>query len=153
MEIKVCRDAAVLARLNEAVHSLHAKAYPDIFKPFNYLDSLDFFQKLLEREDQYFYAVYQGTEAIGYIWFQIISLMETPFRYGMKSLYIHQLSIEAAYRQQGHGHALMAFAETFAQQQGCQTVELDYWDKNLSAAFFYEKEGYENLRQYGRKKL
>ncbi|NAM82239.1 GNAT family N-acetyltransferase, partial [Staphylococcus epidermidis] len=38
MEIKVCRDAAVLARLNEAVHSIHAKAYPDIFKPFNYLD-------------------------------------------------------------------------------------------------------------------
>ena len=65
--------------------------------------------------------------------------METPFRYGMKSLYIHQLSIEAAYRQQGHGHALMTFVETFAQQQGCQTVELDYWDKNLSAAFFYEK--------------
>lgn len=153
MKISTCEDAALLARLNKNVHTLHHQAYPDIFKPYHYLDTLDLFQKLIERPEHYLLVATEEEEAVGYVWCQVLSLYETPFRYAQKTLYVHQIGIEPEYQNNGYGHALMDYIENIAVQEACDTVELDYWVQNDHAALFYEKEGYETLRHCCRKKL
>ncbi|UXR37699.1 GNAT family N-acetyltransferase [Staphylococcus simulans] len=154
MEIKICEDAALLARLNQTVHDMHHQAYPDIFKPYHYLDTLDLFQKLMHQPEHYLLVIETDTGiAAGYLWAQLVMLYETPFRYGQKTLYIHQISIEPEFQHKGYGHALMQYIEEVAEKERCDTVELDYWGKNNAAVDFYEKEGYEFLQKHCRKNI
>lgn len=154
MKIKKCEDAALLARLNKAVHSIHHEAYPDIFKPYDYLDTLDLFQKLMHEPNHYLRIIETDSGmTAGYLWAQLVTLYETPFRYGQKTLYVHQISIEPEYQHKGYGHALMQYIEAIAEKEKCDTVELDYWGQNDTVGDFYLKEGYSTLRHYCRKHI
>lgn len=154
LKIKTCEDADLLARLNQTVHDIHHQAYPDIFKPYHYLDTLDLFQKLMDQPDHYLLVIETDTGiAAGYLWAQLVTLYETPFRYGQKTLYIHQISIEPEFQHKGYGHAFMQYIEELAEKEQCDTVELDYWGQNNAAVDFYEKEGYELLQKHCRKNI
>lgn len=153
MELKKNEDAALLARLNQPVHELHHLAYPEIFKPYDYLETLDLFQKLVNQPEHYLLVAEEDGQDIGYVWGQVITLYETPFRYGQKSFYIHQIAIEPTFQGKGYGHQMMYEIEQIACNQGCDTVELDYWIKNDGVGLFYDKEGYEVLRKSCRKKI
>lgn len=59
-------------------------------------------------------------------------------------LHISVLAVEAAYRGQGHGRALMARAEAIARERGCVGSWVDTF--SFQAPGFYERLGY---RKFG----
>lgn len=61
------------------------------------------------------------------------------------NLYIHRLATHPSVWGQGYGQKLMDFAESFARENGYQSVRLDTFSQNLRNQKFYEARGYERL--------
>lgn len=143
-------DAALLARLNYTVHQLHLEQMPERYKP-TAPDSADiaaaFHTRIETGADIIFIAEVEG-EAVGFIDCQISEGSDNPFVYRRPSLIVDQLSVEAAYRGKGVGHALMEQAYALARERGIQTIRLNVLAFNETAQRFYENEGFavESLR-------
>ncbi|MFD1020898.1 GNAT family N-acetyltransferase [Thalassobacillus hwangdonensis] len=142
MQIKISDDYELLARLNKHVHDIHVGLNPELVKPHDYEAFKDFFKGIIHKENYLFLLAEEAGEAIGYAWLEVKEYPENPFKYGYKALYVHQISINQAYRNGGYGTKLMDKIETLAEERGLTRVELDYWAENVDAAAFYEKRGF-----------
>ncbi|GAB3689677.1 hypothetical protein GCM10028857_25290 [Salinarchaeum chitinilyticum] len=60
-----------------------------------------------------------------------------------RSLWVHDLVVDEAYRRQGHGEALLAELEQWGEARGCDHFALVCSEDNDAAAEFYEDAGME----------
>ncbi len=142
-------DAGAISALNATVQRLHAEAYPHLFKPPSpETFSPDAVAGLLDDPSHIvFIATVDGVPA-GYVYCQIARRPESYIRYALDLLYIHHISVDAAYQGTGVGSALMDAVRDLARAEGITHLELDVWSFNDHARRFFESQGFKvyNLR-------
>ncbi|MCL1631656.1 GNAT family N-acetyltransferase [Sporolactobacillus sp. CPB3-1] len=138
MTIRFTTDAALIARLNEPVQTLHAKLYPEHFKPYQFEKIRDWFEKVLIQDEASRFLVTEDEEGpCGYAWIQTINQKENPFKKASVFLEVHQFCIASPKRRKGLGTALMNRICQYAREQELNEVILDYWANNEAAEQFY----------------
>jgi ribosomal protein S18 acetylase RimI-like enzyme len=135
------QDAAILGALNADVQDIHAAALPWLFKPsgpdiFGEIKSL-----LGEPENLFFIAAVEGAAA-GYAYAEIQARQETPFVHAHDMIYLHHISVKAAYRRRGVGSALLAAVRDAAASAGVTPIVLDVWTFNEEARAFFRRRGF-----------
>lgn len=140
MEIQSTTDTTLIARLNEPVQNLHAKLYPEYFKPYDFDEIRKWFERVVEEDQESTFLVIRDEEQIaGYAWIQVFTRKENPFKKESKALKVHQFSIMPAERKKGCGTHLMNYICQSARDKGINEIVLDYWSDNEGAERFYQK--------------
>ncbi|WP_010649819.1 GNAT family N-acetyltransferase [Oceanobacillus massiliensis] len=153
MKISETKDYKLVAALNKHVHDLHYHLYPRYFNKYNEELFKEIFKELVEDTGFTFLLLENGGEAVGYAWIEMRDYPESPLKKGYKSVYVHQISINASKRNQGYGTALMEHIYKLAKNCGIDLVELDYWLENTVAKEFYEKHKFVRYREMVYKEL
>lgn len=153
MQLERTHDYITIARLNQTVHNLHVELHPDIFKPHDEEGMSSFFERIIQQEQHNFYLAKVKDRVIGYVWIEYKIQPETLFKHASRTLYVHQLSLEAPEQGRGYGKRLMNLLEGIAREKEMTTIELDYWVRNTTAASFYKICGYEIQREFVYKRL
>ncbi|AMM92690.1 GNAT family N-acetyltransferase [Peribacillus simplex] len=153
MYVSQTRDHEVIAKLNQNVHSLHAKLYPKYFKEYKYSAMKETFKSLVENKSFVFLLLKEYEEPIGYAWIEIKNYPESAFKNEYKSVYVHQLSIAESQTQKGYGKQLMNKIYEIAKKNDIDLIELDYWFENTDAKEFYKKQHFKKYREFAFRQL
>ena len=142
-------DAPVLAQLNAYVQDLHAQGEPRMFKPADAAAAEEMFRDALGADATVVLLAEIKNESVGYLMAAELEAAETASLQARRSLLIRHLSVAADARQRGVGRALMAAAEQEARRRGVDTMTLDHWAFNETAARFFAQQGFEvfNVRR------
>lgn len=142
-------DAPLLARLNADVQDLHAHGEPRVFKPADAAAAEEMFRDALVADATVVFLAEVAGEAVGYLMAAEVEGAESASVLARRSLFIRHLSVTAEARQRGVGQALMAAAEQEARRRGVDTMTLDHWAFNETAARFFARQGFEvfNVRR------
>ena len=141
-------DADVISSLSAEIQALHAQALPQLFKPA----ARDSFpaaavRGLLQHPDWIFIVACVDTSVVGYASAQIQHRSETPIRRAESALFIHWIGVQADWRRQGVGRALIDAIRNAAERHGLGALLLDVWAFNADACAFYEAMGFHPQRQ------
>lgn len=147
MKLTPTTDAAQIAALNEPVQNLHHALYPQLFKAFEFEPIHAYFRGIVGQENHYFVLAEDAGTAIGYLWYEEVIRPESAFKQAEHLVYIHQVSVNEAYRGKGAGRLLLSAAQAHAEKTGATRIALDYWLKNANARAAYEKLGFTVTRE------
>jgi ribosomal protein S18 acetylase RimI-like enzyme len=142
------QDAGILAALNADVQALHAAAMPWLFKP----PGPDGFsptavKDLLNEPDNLLFIAEADGDAAGYVYAQLMEMVETPFIYAHSRLYLHHISVRPAWRRHGVGGALIAAVREAAAETGVKLIALDVWTFNDEARAFFRRHGFASYNE------
>jgi len=141
-------DIGTLIRLNKAVQSLHAAIEPGFFKAVTRAEELEiYFGNVLDNPDNEIILAEEDGAALGYVWFQIQRLAETPFTWPRQRTYIYQIAVDEAFRRRGLGTALLSHVERLSQEAGSNGLALDAWTGNAGAQAFFIARGFSSPSQ------
>jgi ribosomal protein S18 acetylase RimI-like enzyme len=147
MNIRVRRaqiaDAAVLSALNTEVQALHAKGFPERFKP----PGPDTFPAaevavLLGKAENLFFLAVADEKPAGYAYAEIVRRPETSLTHAYETVHVHHLLVKGECRRQGIGTALLAAARDAGLERGITLLTLDVWTFNEEARSFFRKNGF-----------
>ena len=140
-------DYDLVFALYSEVQALHHDAQPDFFREPE-KDELfrQFFDKILESEDQYLIIGWLDDEAVGYILFQKWVRPKNIYLVDLPILYIHNLLIKEGYRHQGYGGAFIDYAKRTANELGITRMGIDFWYFNEPARKCFSRQGFRALQ-------
>ena len=75
--------------------------------------------------------------AVGALWFAVVQ------KNGIKSAFIYDVEVAAAYRRRGHARAAFTLLEPIVQAMGLRAIGLHVFNQNTSAQALYRSLGYE----------
>jgi GNAT superfamily N-acetyltransferase len=153
--LKISRtfDAGKIAKLNQSVHQLHVELYPQHFQTYDFHQVHEFFKKVM-KDDRFIFLLGEDEgQHVGFAWLEIKQYSETVFKKAYESIYVHQINIAESYKNKGFGSSLMKEIYSIARTNDINTIELDYWNDNMIAESFYEKEGFVTYRKMAYKEL
>ncbi|MBQ1820150.1 MAG: GNAT family N-acetyltransferase [Clostridia bacterium] len=134
--------------LRRQVNELHVKGKPEIFKP-GFPKELEDHVYTVFRDPEQRIAVAERDGALcGFAVLHHIVRPETPFMKVRDCLDIDEFCVDAAFRRQGVGTALIAFVRAYAKERGFSRIELNMWEFNRDALAFYEAVGFKTYRRY-----
>jgi len=137
-------DYERLSELLAQIGGLHHSGRPDIFRAGIKKYNLEQLREILNNPERpVFAAVNQDNLLIGYAFCEIMDYENHPVFNRFKSLYIDDICVDEALRNQGAGALLLEKCKEFAKEQGCYCVHLNVWNFNGSAVKFYEKCGFD----------
>lgn len=140
-------DYRLIASLNEEVQELHARLYPQIFKPYNDVGIEHALKKMIGGLNCYAFVAFQDETPIGYMVLLIKEQPESAFTFARESLYIDQIGVLSEYQKTGVGSLMMERAERLAKELDMNRVELDHWTANTVAADYFRTRGYTMYRE------
>jgi diamine N-acetyltransferase len=143
----------LIARLNQYVHDVHAKLYPEYFKKYEYDAIKDFFKGIINNPNFIFLLLEDEGQHLGYAWVKIREYPENAFKKSYQTLYVHQISIAEPFRKKGCGSKLLEAIYDIAKTNNISKIELDYWVNNDMAKNFYKKRGFVKYREFVYKEI
>lgn len=141
-------DAALIATLNCPIHEHHLQLAPAFFAPYNHASMQAAFSEMMARDDYHFFTAEVDGDTVGYVCFQERVSEANAFRQAVRTLYVHQISINPEAKRRGYGRLVMEEVERYAIAHGFPSIELDYWSVNEAAAAFYSEIGFQPKRQF-----
>ena len=136
------KDIPQVANLLYQVHDIHAKGRPDLFVlgERKYTDE-DLAEIFSDAENRPVFVAEEAGKILGYAFCMFEEIEASRSRYGVKSLYIDDLCVDAETRGKGVGSRLYDHVVNYARAHGCDNITLNVWELNESARRFYEKKG------------
>ena len=142
-------DLEALVKLNEEVQSLHAKAFPNLFKKTpKHSDVIDFFAKLLTSEKSYIYVALNEHQIVGYAWCQYKEIGESALTHKIKKIHIEHIVVTNTQRNCGVGSKLLKEVESLGSMLGVNQISLDVWSFNTESNKFFRSQNYESYNDY-----
>jgi ribosomal protein S18 acetylase RimI-like enzyme len=135
-------DAPALAALHEPLHTLHARAEPETYPPFDLAATLTYYAQLLASGDLPVWVADLGGRPVGFVGGEVLERPATPFTRPLRVFHVHQVSVAPDARRLGVASALMDVVEQEAVRAGCSRVRLDHRAFNDAAHRFYEAIGF-----------
>ena len=130
MHIEQTKNPKILATLIQGTHEKFQKKYPHYFKSYQHSSAIEFFENVLEDEQNEFYVLYDlydGNEMVGFIWSSVEVKEETPLTEETHTLYIKKVVVHPKHRNRGYGQHLMEFVDELAKKKDCDFVEVELW--------------------------
>ena len=146
-------DAAAIAAIHRQVQALHAAAVPDFFKPpATEAFAPEFWRERLAQPDAVILVAELEGAVVGYLYADLAPTMATIHTYARPRCFIHQIGVDAAWRGQGAGSALLAAVKPIARSEGVNLIALTTWAFNAPAVRFFTRAGFEvyNYRMWMR---
>ena len=135
-------DIEDIKRLLYQVNNIHAEKRPDLFKKNGIKYSGDELAAIINDPDRpLFVATDAAGTVLGYVLCVIEVNEETSTLRQVRTLYIDDLCVDAAFRGRHVGTDLYHYALKTAKETGCSRVTLHAWNFNETAFRFYEKAG------------
>jgi ribosomal protein S18 acetylase RimI-like enzyme len=132
-----------VVKLNIEVQRIHAEHHPELFKSDVCPLALhQFYEELLQDENQYIQIAINDRCVVGYIWAELVERKESLFTHPVKRLKINHISVSEQYKNSGIGNSLIAAVEKLAQERHVSEIVLDVWQFNESAIKFFETKGF-----------
>ncbi|WP_287309898.1 GNAT family N-acetyltransferase [Mesorhizobium sp.] len=156
LEVRAASEADfdALVRLNQVVQCLHAELHPDVFKQAADPSAVRTFFAARLADPKSSIAIAEIDRApVGYVWFEIQSLPETPFTFHPPRIYVHHISVMPEARRRGVATALMCHVEQRAACEGIDEIATGLWAANLDARNFFGSQGCVPFNIALRKKL
>jgi ribosomal protein S18 acetylase RimI-like enzyme len=147
LTISETKEYKIIAELTEEVQNLHARLYPELFKPFSKVEMEKALANHFADNDCYCYLVKQDGVNIGCAVLFIREAKENAFRYPTKTLHIDQICVLSKFQRSGAGKLLLEQAEKLARKNSIKKIELDHWSANIIAAGWFRKNGYKVYRE------
>lgn len=142
IEIRACKDAALICTLNTELQDLHHEMYPEHFKKHNFEALLPAFDQMLAQDNCQVYVAWKEKESLGYILLFVRERAESAFQYQRSILHLDQIFVKERFRTLGVGAAFMAHIKALALEMGVDCVQLDHWTANKRARRFFQKSGF-----------
>jgi GNAT superfamily N-acetyltransferase len=141
------KDAALLAELNDFVHSVHALNRPDIFRAEPAHDELvPIFEAHLAREDIHAFIAQSSGQPIGYALAIIVERPGDALMQPRTFIVLEHLAVASAAVRTGVGAALVDAVRAAGRAMGCSRLVTEVWDFNKEALAFYEAAGFAPMR-------
>jgi ribosomal protein S18 acetylase RimI-like enzyme len=136
-------DARSLIELRKQLDDIHAEARPDLFASGYFYDENEIVT-LFAAQKSKIIVVGDGNSSrvLAYMVLNTEKAPQSPiFNYPRTFVYINDLCVSEAYRDQGIGKALMEYAIGYAKEIGAHTLELNVAEFNMKAIGLYESMG------------
>ena len=147
-------DIPALIALFRSVHSLHATAYPTLFRiePLEEVVATKF-KKMIE-DSAALLVLAEDPAPCGYIFAQFIDQEESWFWHAHRICNISHVVVRSDRRRRGVAGSLISRTLSEASARGYARIELDVWSFNSDAKNAFQKLGFEvfNERMEFRKK-
>lgn len=150
MEILLAQDRHIpgMLELLRQVGQVHYQGRPDLFRN----DCLKYdeaaLQELLKDPDRPIFIAEAGHQVLGYCFCVHKRTKDSTVLQDHHTLYIDDLCVDEQCRGRRIGTALYRHAQTYAQEQGCDSVTLNVWAFNENAIRFYESLGMHPQRTF-----
>ncbi len=140
-----------LERVNELrrqVNDTHVQGRPDIFKPGFCREMEELVYGMWQDEDKNIIVAERDGVICGMACVEYVTKPESPYNQERKIYHINEFCVDRAFRRQGVGTELFAFARKDAREKGYSRMELDVWEFNEAAVKFYEEVGFHMFRRF-----
>ncbi|MEV7021842.1 GNAT family N-acetyltransferase [Kitasatospora sp. NPDC093558] len=139
-------DAALLAQLNDHVHTLHVEHRPDLFTPSP--DAAAHFEEQIAAPAvTVLIAESADGTPVGYAVARIVHWPGNTFAIPDDVVYLDQLSVSPTAARTGVGSALLDAVRTHGRAAGCRRLTTAVWHFNTAARTFYESAGLAPMNQ------
>ncbi|GAA2307695.1 GNAT family N-acetyltransferase [Nonomuraea roseoviolacea subsp. roseoviolacea] len=151
----VPEDAALLARLNPYVHSLHVESRPDIFQGTPDVERLTarFAEQLRQDTARIFVAELPDLPdlpdggAAGYAGATVHHRPADVLLNADSFIALDQIVVVPAAKRLGVAGALLEAVREAGRKEGCRRMVTDVWDFNEGARSFYEAAGFRPMKR------
>ncbi len=133
-------DCAGIAELLKIIAAQHGAGRPDLFDASCGKYDAEGVASLLP-DHAVFVAEGESGGIAGYLIAKIKEQPKYAVRKAYRCLYIDDLCVNPEYRKSGIGRALFDEARAYAEKNGCYNIELNVWEFNEGAKFFYKRMG------------
>ncbi len=136
------RDIPQLLELLRQVCNVHQAIRPDIFLPDALKYDSSTLKELLQDPTRLVFVAVEENTVLGYCFCKRRDCQRESGAFTDRlELYIDDLCVEEAHRNQGIATALYRHVTAYARGQNCRFITLNVWCGNDSAMGFYEKCG------------
>lgn len=147
-------DYEAIAAVFAAIDQQHANALPGIYRWSDRpVRSRERIGEIVGREDATILVAERHGEIVGLVEVATRQSLDTPLHVPRRVARVETLVVRAQDRRHGIGRALMEAAEEWAQERGCNEIELGVYEFNRPAIALYERLGYTTLSRMMRKSL
>ena len=140
-------DLEQVQRLRKEVNDIHVQGRPDLFKAGFGKELQDHIYAYMVSESNQIVVDEEDGMIRGMVMLDWIDRPENAYAHARKMCHISELCVDAAFRGERIGHALLGFVRQEARKRGFPRIELDVWDFNDALAF-YEHEGFKVYRRF-----
>jgi len=137
----ITNDYEAVARLLRQIAQLHHQWRPDVYRPAQKYDQMQYEAMLGNADAPILVAENAQGEVLGYVMLRVIT-PQNPVMQPRSFLWVDDLCVDQAARGQGIGEVLMHSAAELARARGLNKIELNVWECNEGAMRFYERLGY-----------
>lgn len=155
IRIATTEDIDALVALSYHVQSLHATAFPSMFRNSPPADEISAaFRRMIEAPNA-LWLIAEDKEAIGYLFAEFNDKSTSWVWRSHKICYINHLVVHPSARRKGVAKQLLTALVDKARARGYERIDLDVWSFNRDAKAAFNKLGFEvyNERMTLKKKL
>lgn len=136
------QDISAIENLLLQVDMVHHNGRPDLFNgPAVKYDAAALSALLTDPAAVVFVCVDEIGTVVGHAFCELQNGAENAVLHAVKTLYIDDICVDAAYRRQGIGSLLYETVIAFAREANCYHVTLNVWACNSGAEAFYRSLG------------
>lgn len=129
----VAADIPAIVSLNDEVHGIHVRLFPEVFKPIEPAALAEWFGDWLGDDDKIVLVAEDDGGLVAYLTLRREERPAHLFARSRKCAYIDQVCVTEERRGQGIFQAMLEKARDVARQWGMSRLELDVWSDNTAA--------------------
>jgi ribosomal protein S18 acetylase RimI-like enzyme len=158
MEISVRKATAddynTLCELFDEIDALHRDNLPRIFqKPSGPVREQDYYLELIADEKVGLLVAEVGEKLVGFVHAIVKDTPAIPVFVPRRYAIVDGIVVKSGFQNQGIGSILMDKVQDWATAKGATSIELNVYEFNETAIFFYERLGYRPLSRKMSKEL
>jgi ribosomal protein S18 acetylase RimI-like enzyme len=158
MEISVRKATAddynTLCELFDEIDALHRDNLPRIFqKPSGPVREQDYYLELIADEKVGLLVAEVGEKLVGFVHAIVKDTPAIPVFVPRRYAIVDGIVVKSGFQNQGIGSILMDKVQDWAIAKGATSIELNVYEFNETAIFFYERLGYRPLSRKMSKEL
>lgn len=140
-------DLDALAQLLLIIHEMHVHAHPEIYAEFSHDVAMNFLANRLADEQTFIRVAEADSQLQGYCCAARRIAPSMALLNARTVLYVNELVVRPESRRTGIGRALFDDLKSQARNAGITELELDVGCFNADAIRFFEKQGFEAVRE------
>lgn len=129
----IAADIPAIVALNDEVHDIHVRLFPDFFQPTDPAALAEWFGEWLDNQEKMVLVAEDDGGLVAYLTLRKDERPAHLFVLSRRCAYIDQVCVTERRRGQGIFQALLDEARDVAQGWGMSRLELDVWAENTEA--------------------